>query len=174
ALVPLYATLVAHGIVVVADAAGWAAGKLTARSEHAFLVAGSVRAAAIAGLCCAVFIGSYQYLDEWMTNFRHASEEGWSDRRLVAGFLHTLPERAVIFCDEPTIEVLSGLDRHRFERIGVGDPVRVHDRAVREGEVYVVSWAAALAPMRKIGQVVYRPPGPWKEDEGLEVVRVAR
>jgi hypothetical protein len=109
-----------------------------------------------------------------MTNFRHASEEGWSDRRLLADHLHVLPEGAVIFCDEPTIEVLSGLDRHRFERIGAVDPIRVQQRAANDGEAYVVSWAAALGPMRKVGQVVYRPPGTWKEDEGLEIVRVAR
>jgi hypothetical protein len=174
ALVPLYATLIAHGIVVLADGIAWLAGKVTARSEHAFLVAGSARAAIVAGLCCAVFLGAYQNLSDWMTNFRHASEEGWTDRRLLAEWLHGLPERAVIFCDEPTIEVLSGLDRHRFERIGAVDPVRVKKRAEVDGEAYVVSWAAALAPMRKVGVVVYRPPGPWKEDEGLEVVRVAR
>ena len=174
ALVPLYATAIAHGIVVVADVIGAFAGRVTAVSEHAFLVAGSARAAVIAGLCCAVFLGSYQNLDEWMTNFRHASEEGWTDRRLLADWLHGLPQNSVIFCDEPTIEVLSGLDRHRFERIGAVDPVRVQQRAAVEGEVFVASWAAALAPMRKIGTVVYRPPGPWKEDEGLEVVRVAR
>ena len=173
ALVPLYATLIAHGIVVLADAFGVVAGRVTAVSEHAFLVSGSARAAVIAGLSCAVFLGSYQNLDEWMTNFRHASEEGWTDRRMLADWLHRLPTGAVIFCDEPTIEVLSGLDRHRFERIGAVDPVRVKRRAELEGEVWVASWAAALGPMRKIGEVVYRPPGPWKENEGLEVVRVA-
>ncbi|MEO7095956.1 MAG: hypothetical protein ABI175_22030, partial [Polyangiales bacterium] len=62
ALVPFYATLIAHGIVVVADGVGWLAGRVTAHYEHAFLVGGAARAAVIAGLCSAVFIGSYQYL----------------------------------------------------------------------------------------------------------------
>ncbi|GAC1365126.1 MAG: hypothetical protein NVSMB47_16540 [Polyangiales bacterium] len=173
ALVPLYATFVAHGIVAVADAIGRATGWLSRRSEHAFLAAGSVRAAVIAGLCCATFALAGSMLDDWMTSWRHASEEIWPERRLLAGYLRTLPPAATIFCDEAAVEVFSGLDRRRFERVGVGDPRRVQARADREGVVYVVTWPPGLPALRPLGEVVWRPPGVSSPDEGLTALRVA-
>jgi hypothetical protein len=174
ALVPFYATLIAEGAVAIAGLCAAVVSRIARGSEHAYLAAGAARASVVAGLACFVFVTTWGYLGEWMTNWRHASEDAWPDRRALADWLHTLPPQTTIFCDEATIEVLSGLDRHRFDRVGVADPARVKRRAEAEGEVYVVSWAAPLKPMRKIGEVAYRPPGNWKDDEGLIVLRVRR
>ncbi len=174
ALVPLYAAAIANGAVQIADLVFGFVRRMTKDATQAFLAPGSARAAVVAGFACALFVSGYQRLDEWMMHWRHASEDVWADRRFLAGFLTTLPAGSTIFCDEATVEVFSGLDRRRFERIGVHDAARVQKRAAAEGEVYVVSWAAPLKSMRAIGSVIYRPAGVFKDDEGLMVLRVVR
>ena len=173
ALVPFYATLIGNGVVVLADAIGKIVERLARGAEHAFLAVGSARAAVIAGLCCAMFVDGAVNLARWMDNWRHASEEGWPDRRLIAGYLRALPGAPTIFCDEATVELLSGLDRHRFERVGVADPTRVAARAAEQGVVYVVSWAPNLKGVAPLGVVVFRPSGST-DAVGLEVLRVPR
>jgi hypothetical protein len=173
ALVPFYATLIAEAIVAIGAFVGALVARLSQRSEHAFLAGGASRAAVIAGLCCATLTLAAGTLDDWMTNWTHWRDEVWPDRRELAALLRTLPSNVPIFCDEPTVEVFSGLDRRRFERIGVGDPSRVLSRAQNEGEVWVVSWAARLKEVTPLGEITWRPRDA-KPDEGLVAVRVRR
>lgn len=173
ALVPFYATLAAHGIFAIASFFGQIVRRLSAVSEHAFLAGGATRAAIVAGLCCATFVLSASLLDDWMSNWTHWRDEVWPDRRELAALLRTLPSNVPIFCDEPTVEVFSGLDRRRFERVGVADPNRVRARVERDGEVWVVSWAANLKEVKPLGEVTWRPRDA-KPNEGLMAVRVRR
>jgi 4-amino-4-deoxy-L-arabinose transferase-like glycosyltransferase len=173
ALVPFYATMIANGVVVLGEIVGAIVGRLSRASEHAFLANGASRFAVIVGLCCATFVLTAGLLDDWMTNWTHWRDEVWPDRREIASLLRTLPGNVPIFCDEPTVEVFSGLDRRRFERIGVADANRVKTRAQSDGEVWVVSWAGNLKEVKPLGEVTWRPRDA-KPDEGLMAVRVRR
>jgi 4-amino-4-deoxy-L-arabinose transferase-like glycosyltransferase len=171
ALVPFYATMIANGMVVIGAFLASIVGRVTRSSEHAFLAEGATRFAVVVGFSCATFLLSAGLLDDWMSNWTHWRDEVWPDRREIAAVLRTLPANVPIFTDEPTVEVFSGLDRHRFERIGVADPARVKARVDRDGEVWVVSWARSLKDVAPLGEVVWRPRDA-KPDEGLMAVRV--
>jgi hypothetical protein len=174
-LIPFYATLAAHGIALVADALRWGVRRLGAEEDPATASYIGV----VVALGCAAAMVTYQQMDGWMMDWRDKARALFTDRFNVAAHLRTLPPSATIFCDEPSIEIFSGLDRHRFDRsfIGTdeGSTKRVVDAASREGEVYVATWADKLTSLRKVGSLDYRPPGSSRKDEeGLAVIRVVR
>ena len=117
-------------------------------------------------------------LVDWMHQWRGALEHGWPDRTAVGAFLRTIPEKDTIYCDEATVEILSGLDRKRFDRHWIDAPDgadRIEATAARDGEVYVATWAKKLKELRTRPGVaiVWRPnEDGLKDDEGLAVARV--
>ena len=178
-LVPFYATLIANGVASSATFAAAVVARVLHRYEHAFLAGGAARAAVVAGLACAIVLSSYERLTGWMTDWRHASEEVWPDRREVASYLGATRSSAIIFCDEPTTEVLSGVDRRRFDRhdvVDAAEPDRVRAAVARDGEAYVVSAAGRLEGVRSamISEAIveeFRPPGP---KDGVRALRILR
>jgi hypothetical protein len=159
-LVPFYATLIANGIVAIAKFCDDLAKRPFAASIHAFAASGAVRAAFIAGFACAVVGNTWTILDVWMRDWRNASEGAWPDRREIANRLRDLD--GAIFCDEPTVELLSGLPRTRFDRRMLEDP-RARSwigAALATGKpVYVATWAVKLESLKVRGPILTRSPG---------------
>lgn len=170
-LVPFYATLIADGIVAIADFCDRLARKPFSVSVHAFGVAGAIRAAVIAGLACAVVGNTWSILDVWMRDWRNASHGAWPDRREIANKLRDLD--GTIFCDEPTVELLSGVDRRRFDRRLLGDPRarKWIDEARAKGTVHVATWAVNLDRLALKGPILARSPG-TSGATGFVLVRV--
>ena len=185
-LIPLYATLAANGAVTLGElavAAGRAM-KLAPRegpSRASGWIFGVVNAASAA---CALWI-VWSLLGAWMTNWRYAVEHPWPDRVAMGAYLRSLPSTATIVCDESTVEILSGLDRHRFDRHWVDEPggvARIEALADSDPQrvVYVATWMRKLRDLRAAdaGPIVYRPPSDadigGKDDMGLAVLRVER
>ena len=117
----------------------------------------------------------WNVLDPWMHEWRGAIEHGWPDRAVVGAYLRALPPDATIYCDDATVEIISGLDRHRFDRHWVDEPGGA-DRILEEGAhgtVYVATWLRKTRELRDRGAVVvFRPPGETQDDTGLAVLRV--
>jgi len=161
-LLPLYAAFIAAGAEAVAERGGGWARSATARRHGAL------------ALSCAALAATGWWLDRWMGHWRVAIEGGLRDRVETGAFLRALPDRGVIFCDEATVEVLSGLEGRRFERRPLSPPElerRVLEAARRDGVAHVATWGSKLGPLLKHGALVYRPPGTdpkW----GLGVLRV--
>ncbi|MCC6216736.1 MAG: hypothetical protein IT376_17885 [Polyangiaceae bacterium] len=161
-LLPLYGAFVAAGVEAIAERAGaWA------RSERARRRAGLA-------LACAALAGTGWWLERWMGHWRGAIEGGLRDRVETGAFLRTLPARGVIFCDEATVEVLSGLEGGRFERRPMPAAQlerRVLEAARRDGVAHVATWGSKLEPLAAHGELIFRPPNVdprW----GLGVLRV--
>lgn len=174
-LVPLYATLVAHGIQVVAQGIGALVRRLASRGPRGLSASRAAAAAAAVFLAVAALTAQYEKLDVWMGHWRGALEHGYPDRIAAGGFLRELPPRSTIFCDEATLEILSGLDRRRFDRHWVDEPNtrrRVEAAALRDGEAYVATWIGKMKDLRPLGEIVYRPAGVTGEEAGLAVLRV--
>ena len=163
-IIPFYAAAMAIGAEAVADLARRLAKQGRERARTAAF--GVVALAATASIGWGLWV--------WMGHWRGAIEGGYRDRLAVAGYLRSLPAEQPIFCDEATVEILSELDRRRFERRSIDrrDIRAKIDAAVAEGEVYVVSWMGKLAPFRERGTIVFRPEGA-KKNEGLAVLRIA-
>ncbi len=170
AVVPHNATGAAHGAMVIAE-------HIEARVPHVgkpFALAGFV-SLSVAGVGL-----TFEQLTLWMDDWSEKQRSIFGDRHAVAAYLRTLPPTATIFCDEPTIEVFSGLSHKRFRRPWLGDDAnavaRVQAVAQAEGEVYVTTWSAKLTKMRAAGELVFRPPGspPKFEEGGLAVIRLRR
>jgi hypothetical protein len=141
-VVPLYATFAAQGAAAIADG--------TARLGRR--VAGD-RAAALAGralggtLACLALAALAVHLSVWMGFWRGSIERGWPERAAIAAYLRSLQGAPVIFCDEATIEISSGLDRRRFDRHWVDDPHTwslVEIAARERGVAYVATWRRKL------------------------------
>lgn len=157
--VPLYATFAAQGMAAIADAlARWL------RPASARAVAALAAVASLAAMLVA--------LDVWMGHWLASIERGWPARSALGARLRELPATATIFCDEATIEILSGLDRRRFDRHWIDDPhtwARIDEAARRDGETFVATWERKVGTHR--GEVVFRsqdaPDAP-----AVELVRV--
>jgi hypothetical protein len=141
-VVPLYATFAAQGAAAVADGA--------ARLAHR--IAGE-RAAALWGralggtLACLALGALAVQLNVWMGFWRASIERGWPERAAIASYLRSLQGAPVVFCDEATIEISSGLDRRRFDRHWVDDPHTwdlVEIAAREQGVAYVATWRRKL------------------------------
>jgi hypothetical protein len=139
-IVPLYSTFAAQGVAVVAEATARLASRSFRGAERFGVVAGATLALLSVG-------GLAIELDLWMADWRASIEHGWPDRVALGAYLRGLPERSVIFCDDATLEILSGLDRRRFDRHWVDDPHTwelIGDAARRHGVAYVATWRRKL------------------------------
>ncbi len=171
AVVPLYATLAAQGARAIAGrVARWVsphaserAARLTARA-----VAAALSTASLAVLGAMLLV--------WMTFWRAAIDRGWPERAALGAYLRSLPPAPTIFCDDATLEILSGLDRRRFDRHWLDDPHTwdlVASAASADGVTYVATWQRKLVGHEGAGQVVFRGTDvPGDSGSGVTVMRV--
>jgi hypothetical protein len=141
-VVPLYATFAAQGAAAIADRTALLVRRV---ARHRTAALGG---RAVAGMvaCLALGVLAVQ-LTVWMGFWRASIQQGWPERAAIATYLRSLPGTPVVFCDEATIEIPSGLDRHRFDRHWVDDPHTwdLVERAARErGVAYVATWRRKL------------------------------
>jgi hypothetical protein len=145
-VVPLYATFAAQGAVVLADACARA------------VKSAAIGRAIVGPLVVMMMAGLYVQLDVWMGNWRAAVQHPWPERVALGAYLRSLPASSTIYCDDATLEILSGLDRRRFDRHWVDDPATwplVKDRAQKEGDVYVATWRRKLEGHEDAGDTVF-------------------
>jgi hypothetical protein len=174
-VVPLYAIFAAQGAAVIADAAtDWIArvsrnsanGERRAAAGRA--LGGLVSIASVAGLLVMLIV--------WMGFWRGSLERGFPEREATGKYLRTLPAASPIFCDDATIEILSGLDRHRFDRHWIDDPHTwdlVGEAARERGIAYVATWRRKLVGHEGDGTLTFQA-GASEGDaaSGVAVMRV--
>ncbi len=172
AVVPLYATCAAQGAVAIADRFGRRQDFF--RSAKAAAGAGRAIAVAAAG---ASLVALFVVLQVWMGFWRGAVERGWPERAHLGAYLRSLPPGTTIFCDDATLEILSGLDRRRFDRHWVDDPETwnlVIAVARAKGVAYVATWRRKLSGHEQTGDVVFQASdAPDLPNGGVAVLRVS-
>jgi hypothetical protein len=171
-IVPLYATFAAQGAATIADGAASVLGRAT--TERAAALWGRMAGGALA---CAALAALFVQLDVWMGFWRGSIARGWPERAAAAAYLRSLPDASVVFCDDATIEIPSGLDRHRFDRHWIDDPHTwdlVAQEARERGVAYVATWRRKLRGHEHTGDIVFRAGSdPAEEDSsGVAVLRV--
>lgn len=171
AVVPLYATLAAQGVRAVADRlARWVSPRASERAARitARAVAATLSVASLAVLGAMLLV--------WMTFWRASIDRGWPERAALGAYLRSLPPAPTIFCDDATLEILSGLDRRRFDRHWMDDPHTwdlVAAAAKADGVTYVATWQRKLVGHERAGQVVFRGTDvPGDPNSGVTVMRV--
>jgi hypothetical protein len=172
AVVPLYATCAAQGIAAIAEAAHRFVGERTSeRAAH-------ITARAIVGMLTIGTLGALVVmLTVWMSFWRAAIDHGWPERVALGAYLRSLPPEPTVFCDDATLEILSGLDRRRFDRHWTDDPHTwdlIADTARAGGVTFVATWQRKLTGHEGAGQVVFHAAdNPVDESSGVTVMRVA-
>jgi hypothetical protein len=171
AVVPLYATFAAQGIAAIVDRLErWVGARASEQAARA----------AARGVATVLSIGSLTVLavmlTVWMTFWRAAIDHGWPERTALGAYLRSLPAGPTIFCDDATLEILSGLDRRRFDRHWIDDPHTwglVDAAAQVDGVTYVATWQRKLIGHEDAGQVVFRGGDtPGDGSSGVAVMRV--
>jgi hypothetical protein len=173
-VVPLYATLAAQGLATIADFFARTAAHRWPRASHAPRIASAIAAGLLA---LGALGGLGARLHVWMGHWRGALEHGFPDRVAVGAYLRSVPVRATIFCDEATVEILSGIDRRRFDRHWMDDSHTwelIDEAADRDGETYVATWAHKMKGHEPAGDLVFRPDDTADSSAGLAVMRVRR
>jgi hypothetical protein len=169
--VPLYATFAAQGVAAIAERIG---GWLSSVGGGGAARVGSRAAAGL--LSVAVLGGLFVVLEVWMGFWRGAIEHGWPERAALGAYLRSLPEGAPVFCDDATLEILSGLDRRRFDRHWTDDPHTwdLIDRTAGDrGVAYVATWRRKLSGHEAAGTIVFRSSdAPNDPLAGVAVMRV--
>jgi hypothetical protein len=153
-VVALYAVFAAQGAVTIAEEATRLARRFG--PEPRALVAGRV-----AGATAALFAlaGMAMLLQIWMGFWRASIARGFPERTAAGAYLRSLPPDATVFCDDATIEILSGLDRRRFDRHWIDDDHTwslIDDAARARGATYVATWNRKLVGRGDHGIVVFR------------------
>jgi hypothetical protein len=180
-VVPLYATFAAQGAATLADGTARLVERL-GRNGTGPLVerlgrdGATVGRGVAAGLTLLVLAGLAVELDVWMGYWRSDIERGWPDRAALGAYLRSVPPASTIFCDDATLEILSELDRRRFDRHWLDDPHTwdlVTRAAQADGVAYVATWSRKLAGHEPVGPVVFRA-GQQANDPatGVAVMRV--
>ena len=173
AVVPLYATFAAQGVAVIAERLSRWFGSLARR--RATPVATRAIAAVLSG---GSLVGLCVMLDVWMGFWRGSIERGWPERTALGVYLRTLADDAPIVCDDATLEILSGLDRRRFDRHWVDDPETwgiVDSVARARGVAYVATWRRKLSGHEAAGEIVFRASDPPNDpNAGVAVMRISR
>ncbi len=188
AAIALYATFAAQGLAVIAE---WLAhriaphapsdplapGAQAERRRQSLYVARGIAAVlsarlAVRGLCVMLTV--------WMGFWRDSIERGWPERTALGAYLRTLPVDAPIFCDDATLEILSGVDRRRFDRHWIDDPATwtvIGSAAHTHGVAYVATWRRKLVGHEAAGEIVFRaadaPDDPAAPNVGVAVMRVS-
>lgn len=173
-IVPFYAAMIANGIVAIAEAIDHAFRRPTGASVHAFAASGAARAAVIFGLAVAVLGDGFSILRVWMRDWENASLGAWPDRREIAAKIRELD--GVVFCDEPTVEILSGVDRRRFDRRQLthkNAPTWLREALASGRPVYLATWAVHLKALGVSGPILARSPGS-SGDAGFVLMRLER
>ena len=169
-VVPLYATFAAQGAAALADGLARVLGRapMTATAvATARWVAGGATIFLLGGLALE--------LDIWMGFWKGSIERGWPDRSAIGAYLRSVPAQSTIFCDDATLEILSGLDRRRFDRHWLDDPHTwdlVAEAAAAGEQPYIATWSRKLAGHDAVGQVVFR--AGQAPDDGATGVAVMR
>ena len=119
-------------------------------------------------------------LVELLEDAESALRAGSAGADATAAFVRALPGEPVIFCDEATLEIPTGLSWRRFDRHWVDDPHTwdlIDEAARRSSPVYVATWKRKLAGHEGPGdEIVFaagadpHSPGP----SGFAVMRVER
>jgi hypothetical protein len=169
-VVPLYAVFAAQGAASLADGA--------TRLARRFAGANAARVGrSVAGALSVLTLGGlFVVLDIWMGFWKGSIERGWPQRAELGAYLRTLPDGPTIFCDDATLEILSGVDRRRFDRHWTDDAhtwTLVAASARARGVAYVATWADKLRGHEGLGDIVFHV----RDNEvdatsGLAVLRV--
>ncbi len=169
-VVALYATFAAQGVAALADGVARFAQRLE-RGDAARTgrwIAGALSLLALGGLLVA--------LDIWMGFWKGSIERGWPHREELGAFLRTLPDGPTIFCDDATIEILSRVDRHRFDRHWTDDAhtwTLISAAAQADGVAYVATWKDKLRGHENAGDIVFQVRETESDpSSGLAVLRV--
>src|ERR1019366_1346123 len=81
------------------------------------------------------------------------------ERGPLGAYLRTVPNDAPIFCDDATLEILSGLDRRRFDRHWIDDPATwtvIAGAARAHGAAYAATRRRKLVGHEGAGAIVFR------------------
>jgi hypothetical protein len=167
----VYSTFAAQGLATLAEATMRFSGRFIPPRSASFVasVAGSALAMfSLAGLCVSLGL--------WMGFWRESIQRGWPERMAVGDYLRSLPPATTIFCDDATVEILSRLDRRRFDRHWIDDPHTweiVREVARARGAAYIATWSRKLRGHDDAGSVVFRSGASGDDpNSGLAVMRV--
>ncbi len=97
------------------------------------------------------------------------------ERYQTVDFIKNLPNDKYIFCDEASVEVLSGLDMHIFNRVWLEnkEAAEMITNAVNTNkDVYIVTWERKMKRFSGFGEIIFKSVPDYNTKETLQVLKV--
>ncbi|MFA5405159.1 MAG: hypothetical protein WC358_09510 [Ignavibacteria bacterium] len=152
ALIPLYSTLTAYGILAVTNYLK----EFSAKSK--FLSKFNIKYS----LLIIVFVSCLIYLIMWLYIWNRNFKTGYPDKISTAEYLKSIPDNKTIFCNDAIVEIFSEIDFHRFNRTWMDNNPDALESIIRtaqkEDYVYVVITNDKWKNIKNIGDIIYKSP----------------
>lgn len=166
ALIPLYSTLSAYGLLKIIDFL-----------KNFFGKSGLLKKLNIKyTILVIVFASAIIYLIMWLYIWNKNFENQYPDKKSTAEFLKNIPDNKTIFCNDAIVEIFSKIDYKRFDRTWMENNPGIRElilqTAKKEGYVYVITTDLKWKNLNNIGEIIYTSPPNKESNSKILVLKI--
>ncbi|MCX6163321.1 MAG: hypothetical protein NTU73_00400, partial [Ignavibacteriae bacterium] len=166
ALIPLYSTLTAYGLLTVSEYLKKVNTKL------GFLKKINIKYS----LLIITFVSCLVYLIMWLYIWNNNFEYGYTDKKSTAEYLKNIPDNKTIFCNDAIVEIFSNINFKRFNHIWMENNPDASEMILqtsnKEDYVYVVISEEKWKNIKNIGEIIYRSPVNKETNNKILILKV--
>lgn len=166
ALIPLYSTLTAYGLLTVTEYLK----RFSAKSGFLKKINIKYSLLIIAFVSCLVYLVMWLYI--WNNNFKYV----YTDKKSTSEYLKNIQDNKTIFCNDAIVEIFSNINFRRFNHVWMENNPDASDiilqTAKKEEYVYVVISEEKWKNIKNIGEVIYRSPINAERNTSILILKI--
>lgn len=172
-LVPFYSVLLVNGIPYASDLISGIRTKLRPGKKSDEETKNKIKKVLGVLMIISQIVVTLIWSAGWLSYTSHL----FIERYQTIDFIKKLPPKKIIFCDEASIEVLSELDLHIFNRIWLEnnealDMIQAAKKS--DKDVYIVTWDRKMKRYFSEGEIVFTSSPDYNTKETLQVLKVKK
>jgi hypothetical protein len=161
-IIPVYSVLTAYGILNVSN---YLQGKKIFKKINVKK-----------SLLVIIFITCLSYFLMWLYIWQRDNAIGFPERKSAIEFFRTIDDGKTIFCNDAIFEILSGLDKRRFNHVWMeNNPAAfetINKTAESENHVYVITSEDKIHNVYSTGKVIFTSPLNTKTGMSVIIIKV--
>jgi hypothetical protein len=172
-LVPFYSVLLVNGIPYASDLISGIRTKLRPGKKSDEETKNKIKKVLGVLMIISQIVVTLIWSAGWLSYTSHL----FIERYQTIDFIKKLPPEKIIFCDEASVEVLSELDLHIFNRIWLEnnealDMIQAAKKS--DKDVYIVTWDRKMKRYFSEGEIVFTSSPDYNTKETLQVLKVRK